>query len=76
MTARDFLQWLRTARSGAHLTYHTGNLQFDRRDNGAPAHRQINRLADAAWDAMKSGFVELKQRRVGDGVCAYVATRL
>lgn len=76
MNVRDFLNWLRDAKIGHTFTYHTGNLQFDRADNGSPSFAQVNRLADAAWDASRRGKVELKQRRVSDGVCAYEATRL
>lgn len=76
MNAREFLAWVGSARKGAHLTYHTGNLHFDREDNGSPVYMQVNRIADAAWNAMKRDQVELKQRRVSAGVCAYVATRL
>lgn len=76
MTVREFMQWVNDAKRGQSVVYHSGNLQFDRADNGGPAFRQVNRLADFAYESYQRGHVELKQRRVSDGVCAYMATRL
>ena len=70
VSEREFLQWLNTSQPGDRLTYHLGNLAFDR-DHDI----KIDVVGTAAWGAHQADKVTLTQRRVEEKVCAYVATR-
>lgn len=69
MTADLFGWWLDRAKPGARLAYYRGHLAMDRED---PAHAA---LADAAMQASEAGWVTLTQRRLGEDLYIYYATR-
>jgi hypothetical protein len=49
ISERQFLQWLNTARPGDRLTYHLGNLAFDR-DHDI----KVDVVGTAAWGHTKA----------------------
>jgi hypothetical protein len=68
VTAREFSEWLATAKPGDALVYAVGELGTDidrgfiAKNAGAP---EAHALADAAYTAWKHGDAHLVQRRVG-----------
>lgn len=76
-----FADWLATAQPGSSFVYYTGNLGEDRARAAkkfAPkklAAPQALRDAQQAWNAYSEGLVHLTQRRLGDNLFAYIATR-
>lgn len=72
MTLDRMRMWLKSAQRGNRITYHTGNLQADRQTK-LPVATTIDGIARVAYQASQAGVVDLVQRRVSDGVCAYEA---
>jgi len=62
-------EWVQSARRGERITYHVGNLFFDR---GLPA---VRKAAGLAWTLQCRGTVHLVQRRLGYNRFAYIAER-
>ncbi len=73
VTIERFQQWLRHANPGSRITYHVGNLAFDRQNVSRSDRDAVHALGNAAWHAGKAGAVSLVQRRIDPGVCAYEA---
>lgn len=74
VTIERLQMWLKSAQRGNRLVYHTGNLAYDRQNASREDHATVNAVANIAYQAAKAGQVTIAQRRVDDGVCAYVAT--
>ncbi len=70
--ANGFGDWIATAKPGDVVEYHRGLLA---RDRAMPKAHEIDMLGAAAWQSCTAGRVALVQRRIGDGVCAYLAIR-
>jgi len=76
-----FGKFLDTAQAGERLTYHRGRLAYDRADRGGvsdadrDAAREINKVANAIWEAAQAGQVVLTQHRVDPSACEYFVTR-
>lgn len=68
--ATRFLDWLEDASSGPVLTYWEGDLVTD-----AAASWTAKAVRAAAQEAQEAGRVCLTQRRLGEGLWAYLATR-
>lgn len=73
MTRMSFLSDLATARAGDKIVYHTGFLMMDRMFG--PEFQNIHAIATAAFEAHKEGRVDLVQKRIARGVCAYIAVK-
>jgi hypothetical protein len=86
MTHDEFKKWLARSPKGSRRVYHTGNLVADR---GPDEHRfktekqkEVCRIADDAWSAMRAGRLALSQQRnpsVQEGVpddFNYIAEKL
>ena len=63
----EFTRWQMTAQPGDVITYHQGNLMADK------ISAEVRAVGSAAWAAYERGLVELVQKRVGEGCCAYIA---
>lgn len=70
--ANGFGDWIATAKPGDVVEYHRGLLA---RDRAMPKAHDLDVLGAAAWHAHTAGRVSLVQRRIDDGVCAYLAIR-
>lgn len=73
--------WLKSAKPGDTITYHTGNLAYDRCVEHFADERRaevvaLNTTAGAFLAASKSGDALLTQRRVCEGTCEYRAVKL
>lgn len=66
----DFQTRLALANAGERITYHTGDLMFDRVRGS-----QLDVTASAAWDAHLAGECLLVQKRIGPNVWEYIAIR-
>lgn len=66
----DFQTRLAHATAGEHITYHTGDLMFNRVRGS-----QLDVTASAAWDAHLAGDCLLVQKRIGPNVWEYIAIR-
>ena len=73
MTAQEFNRRIRNADRGDRITYHMGDLQFDRTQEGAGLLRE---LANAAWASYKTGVAVLVQKRIGANNFAYMAIKV
>lgn len=70
MTPDRLSHWLRSAHRGSRLIYHVGNLYADRQ-----ASAVVETIAVIAMRASDARRASLVQRRIGDGVCEYIAVR-
>jgi hypothetical protein len=73
-------RFVATAAPGDVAIYHSGNLAFDRDEAGPfkadkKMFAAIDALARAVWELAAQGSVFLGQRRVGPGICDYLAIR-
>lgn len=57
------MQWVADAELGDRCEYHRGHLAQER----IPAQKQVNALADTAWDLEQKRLVHLVQERVDEG---------
>lgn len=64
------ISWLKVSRFGAEILYHRGFLLFDRLADDA-----LEVEATTYYLAWLQGYAELKQRHLGAGDYAYLATR-
>src|SRR5271167_4074725 len=76
-TIKAFRVVLDNAVLGQKIIYYTGDLMFDRDAEttrlGARAKHDLNRLADAVYDAAQVDRVHLLQRRLGKNKWEYFA---
>lgn len=70
--ANGFADWVVGSAPGDVVEYHRGLLA---RDRAMPKAHEIDMLGTAAWQSCAAGRVALVQRRIGEGVCAYLAIR-
>lgn len=77
MSKTKFTKWLETADRGDEYIYHRGDLGVDRYVTDSPDYADINRTANAAFEAQQEGFVQLFQQRANPGSSArlYIARR-
>lgn len=78
-TQADIGNRLAALKQGETCIYHVGNLAFDRGWDAAGRKRdkdeaRIHDTANLAWRLHQAGRVALTQRRVDNGICAYIAT--
>ena len=77
ITEIDFCAWLAQAEPGEVLQYHRGFLCLDRGAAGpgrrTASQRQLNQLAERAYDLAEQGLVHLVQRRLGKDSFSYLA---
>lgn len=66
----DFQTRLVHANAGERITYHIGDLMFDRTPGS-----QLDATASAAWDAHLAGDCLLVQKRIGPNTWEYIAIR-
>ena len=71
MSPSGLLAWLRKARSGQVLAYHTGFLSNDR-----AVDPKLDKLANALAKAQEVGKVRLYQFRIVTGQYVYLAQRV
>lgn len=76
MTGSDFSAWSRAACRGSKITYHVGNLMYDRQNRNDENWGRIDSLGRVAYNAAMAGRVRLFQKRIGPDRCAYIAVRL
>lgn len=77
MTPAQFTANLRRIKPGESFVYHVGLLMYERCQSvNYNGWRAIDELGKAAWEAHEQRKASLTQRRIEDGVCAYIATRL
>jgi hypothetical protein len=68
---RSPLSGLMTAPKGTVVIYHTGLLAKDREKN-----KEADAAAHMAWGMQMAGIATLVQKRIGVGVCQYIAKRI
>ena len=62
-TDMGLMQWVADAKLGDRCEYYRGHLAQAR----IPAQKQVNALADTAWDLEQKRLVHLVQERVDEG---------
>lgn len=83
-TPDDLTKWIATSHKGDRFVYHLGNLIHDREfrvtlaATGGFANIRViplDKMANAAVEAYKGGYVVLAQHRLGKDVFEYLAIR-
>lgn len=78
-TAYEFRTWLRRAKPGTHIDYHSGELNYDRSKYtnhiSSRDKQRIGRVADLAWKAYEMGLVRLVQIKTSPSVFTYRAIK-
>ncbi len=80
MLAADITKWLKNARTGSRLCYHTGHLAQEREQFSPIAFTYrtvpaIDEKARLVWNAYCEGKVTLTQERTGNGAFRYWAEK-
>lgn len=80
LSEAEFCDWVMNARHGETLIYHVGYLTVDRELKNTALSSievdRIDRVASRAWDASKSGLVQLFSRKLGFLKYEYLAVRV
>lgn len=74
-----FHDWFDSAKRGEKIVYHTGDLAFDRyvplAQTPSPEKRELNMLADMAYEMYVQSEILLVQERLEKNVYKYIAVR-
>jgi hypothetical protein len=76
MTRKAFDDRVARARPGDRITYHAGDMAFDREARAdKPETHAVHAIGCAAWEAMEAGLVTLGQRRILPFTFEYIAVK-